>query len=190
MANANIVHSGYGFRCTATDTPLPLTLGLDGSAVLERLRDIPDGWLVEALDQLFVAAPALSGITLPWATWKDEPQAQALFDHACGDYLARETFWQLPLWLKGERPLASGGMQFDESRQLYFPLRPHRPQGEVYRRYDPQIKRTLSFRVADVALDGERFTHWMNNPRVNAFWEMAGPQAEQENYLRRQLDST
>jgi acetyl CoA:N6-hydroxylysine acetyl transferase len=44
--------------------------------------------------------------------------------------------------------------------------------------------------VADVALDGERFTRWMNNPRVNAFWEMAGPQAEQENYLRRQLDST
>jgi acetyl CoA:N6-hydroxylysine acetyl transferase len=30
----------------------------------------------------------------------------------------------------------------------------------------------------------------MNNPRVNAFWEMAGPQAEQESYLRRQLDST
>lgn len=38
MAIANIVHSGYGFRCTATDRALPLTLGLDGSAVLERLR--------------------------------------------------------------------------------------------------------------------------------------------------------
>ncbi len=44
--------------------------------------------------------------------------------------------------------------------------------------------------MADVALDGERVTQWMNNPRVNAFWEMAGPQEEQENYLRRQLDST
>lgn len=190
MAIANIVHSGFGFRCTATDTALPLTLGLDGSAVLERLGAIPAGWLVEALDQLFVAAPTLTGITLPWATWQDEPQAKALFSLVHGDYLARETFWQLPLWLKGERPQTSNGMQFDESRQLYFPQRPRRPQGEVYRRYDPQIKRTLSFRVADVALDGERFTQWMNNPRVNAFWEMAGPQAEQENYLRRQLDST
>lgn len=190
MAIANIVHSGYCFHCTATDRALPLALGLDGSAVLERLKGIPDGWLVEALDQLFVAAPALTGITLPWADWQDEPQAQALFGLAHGDYLARDAFWQLPLWLKGERPQASGGMQFDESRQLYFPQRPRRPQGEVYRRYDPQIKRTLSFRVADVALDGERFTRWMNNPRVNAFWEMAGPQAEQENYLRRQLDST
>ena len=34
MSIANIVHSGYGFRCTATDRALPLTLGLDGSAVL------------------------------------------------------------------------------------------------------------------------------------------------------------
>lgn len=142
MANANIVHSGYGFRCTVTEQNLPLTLGLDGSAVLERLTGLPDGWLVDALDQLFVAAPALTGITLPWAAWQDEPQAQALFSLVHGDYLARENFWQLPLWLKGERPQASGGMQFDESRQLYFPLRPHRPQSEVYRRYDPQIKRT------------------------------------------------
>ena len=44
MANANIVHSGYGFRCTATENTLPLTLGLDGSAVLERVSGIPEGW--------------------------------------------------------------------------------------------------------------------------------------------------
>ncbi len=104
MANANIVHSGYGFRCTVTEQNLPLTLGLDGSAVMERLIGLPDGWLVDALDQLFVAAPALTGITLPWAAWQDEPQAQALFSLVHGDYLAREIFWQLPLWLKGERP--------------------------------------------------------------------------------------
>ena len=48
MAIANIVHSGFGFRCTATDTALPLTLGLDGSAVMERLIGLPDGWLVDA----------------------------------------------------------------------------------------------------------------------------------------------
>ncbi|MGQ8979339.1 acetyltransferase, partial [Enterobacter hormaechei] len=89
MANANIVHSGYGFRCTVTEQNLPLTLGLDGSAVMERLTGLPDGWLVDALDQLFVAAPALTGITLPWAAWQDEPQAQALFSLVHGDYLAR-----------------------------------------------------------------------------------------------------
>ena len=55
MAVANIGHAGYGLRCTATEKNLPLALGLDGSAVLERLNVIPDGWLAEALDQLVVA---------------------------------------------------------------------------------------------------------------------------------------
>ncbi|UAW64557.1 acetyltransferase [Mycoavidus sp. HKI] len=189
MPHASIVHDGYGFRCTQIDTALPLTLGFDGSAVLQRMPSPPEGWLVEALDQLFVAAPQLTGITLPWADWRAEPQAQVLFTLAQSDYLARETFWQMPLWLRGERQSASGKMQYDETRQLYFPVRPARPQGEVYRRYDVQIKRTISFRLVDVEQDAERFTCWMNSPRVNAFWEMAGPQAEQEKYLHRQLNS-
>ncbi len=190
IPEAHIVHDGYGFRCATLNLALPLTLGLDGSAVLHHPGALPEAWLTAALDQLFVAAPALKGITLPWAQWRDEPQAQALFDAVQCDYLARDTFWQLPLWLRGERIAARTGIQFDETRQLAFPARPPRPEGEVYRRYDPQIKRTLSFRVADVALDAERFTRWMNAPRVNAFWEMAGPQAEQEKYLRKQLDAT
>lgn len=71
MAIANIVHSGYGFHCTATDRALPLALGLDGSAVLERLKGIPDGWLVEATgsavcgrpraDRHYVAVGGLAG---------------------------------------------------------------------------------------------------------------------------------
>ncbi|BES86907.1 N(6)-hydroxylysine O-acetyltransferase [Pectobacterium araliae] len=190
MPHASIVHDGYGFGCTQQDIVLPLTLGLDGSAVLDRLENLPSGWLVEALDQLFVAAPQLTGITLPWARWCDEPQAQALFAQVQSDYLSRETFWQLPLWMSGERPASRCDMQFDDTRQLYFPVRPPRPHGEVYRRYDAQLKRVLSFRLVDLHEDVERFTQWMNTPRVNAFWEMAGPREEQENYLRRQLDSS
>jgi acetyl CoA:N6-hydroxylysine acetyl transferase len=190
MPHAKIVHDGYGFRCTERDVALPLTLGLDGSAVLQALDNLPDGWLVDALDQLFVAAPQLTGITLPWAQWHQHGEAQRLFAQVQSDYLARETFWQLPLWLHGERPQPRTELQFDETRQLCFPVRPPRPSGEVYRRYDAQIKRTLSFRVADVERDADVFTRWMNAPRVNAFWEMAGPQAEQENYLRKQLDSS
>jgi acetyl CoA:N6-hydroxylysine acetyl transferase len=189
MPHASIVHDGYGFRCTQIGASLPLALGLDASAVLQRLSPLPDRWLVDALDQLFVAAPQLAGITLPWADWRDEPQAQQLFNLVQSDYLARQAFWQLPLWLRGERPHASGQMQYDETRRLYFPQRPARPQGEVYRRYDPQVKRILSFRLADLTQDAQRFTRWMNTPRVNAFWEMAAPQVEQEEYLQRQLDS-
>ncbi|MDI6457696.1 acetyltransferase, partial [Cronobacter muytjensii] len=98
MPEASIVHDGYGFRCTRLEMALPLALGLDGSAVLNHPGTLPEGWLAAALDQLFVAAPTLTGVTLPWAQWRDEPQAQALFDAVQCDYLARDAFWQLPLW--------------------------------------------------------------------------------------------
>lgn len=190
MPQANIVHGQHGFECALTQQTLPLMLGLDNSASLPLMPDIPDGWLVDAIDQLLIAAPQLNGIHLPWEQWQHHPQAQPLFAAVNGDYFSRQTFWQLPLWHRGEQAVASGKMQFDQARQLYYPVRPVRPIGEVYRRYDPQIKRTLSFRVAGVEQDAERFTRWMNTPRVNAFWEMAGPQAEQEKHLHKQLDSS
>lgn len=190
MPQANIVHGQTGFRCTLSGHALPLMLGLDNSASLPLVANIPDGWLMEAIDQLLVAAPQLSGVHLPWEQWQHEFQAQQLFAEANSDYFSRETFWQLPLWHRAEQTLPLGKMQFDDARQLFYPVRPTRPDGEVYRRYDPQVKRTLSFRVAEVAEDAARFTRWMNSPRVNAFWEMAAPQPELEKYLHKQLDSS
>ncbi|MDR3104961.1 MAG: acetyltransferase [Yokenella regensburgei] len=190
MPHAKIVHDGFGFRCALRDVALPLSLGLDGSAVLPFIDGTEDGWLVDALDQLLVAAPQLSGVTLPWAQWQHHAEATRLFALAQSDYFSRETFWQLPLWLCGERATPRHDLQFDDARQLCFPVRPARPTGEVYRRYDPQINRTLSLRIASLEEDAGRFTRWMNAPRVNVFWEMAGPQVEQENYLRKQLDSS
>lgn len=190
MPQANIIHQGFGFHCSKINADLPLMLGMDGSAVLQHIEGIPSGWLADALDQIFVAAPQIAGITLPWAAWQHEPQAMQLFSLMHSDYLARDAFWQLPLWLRAERQVAGDKTQYDPERQLFYPVRPARPQGEVYRRYDPQIKCELSFRLADVAQDAQRFTAWMNAPRVNAFWEMSGPQTEQEKYLNRQLDSS
>ncbi len=92
------------FAARSWSRALPLALGLDGSAVLDNPAALPEGWLAAALDQLFVAAPALTGVTLPWAArGRDEPQALALFEAVQCDYLARDAFWQLPLWLRGER---------------------------------------------------------------------------------------
>ncbi|WP_426757618.1 GNAT family N-acetyltransferase, partial [Pseudomonas aeruginosa] len=84
---------------------------------------------------------------------------------------------------------ASGEMVFDAEREIYFPQRPPRPQGEVYRRYDPRIRRMLSFRIADPVSDAERFTRWMNDPRVEYFWEQSGSLEVQIAYLERQLTS-
>lgn len=190
MPSAKLMHASGGFRCERLEKDLPLKLGLDGSAVLHYPGALPQGWLVLALDQLLIAAPQLSGIMLPYAEWREEPQAQTLFALACGDYLARETFYQLPLWLVGERTRACGHMHYDAERDIWFPQRPARPNGEVYRRYDPQVKYTLSFRLPKVEHDAGQFTRWMNSPRVDAFWEMNGPLEAQAAYLQRQLTSS
>ncbi|WP_407712534.1 hypothetical protein [Cronobacter sakazakii] len=67
MPEAHIVHDGYGFRCATLNLALPLTLGLDGSAVLHHPGALPEAWLTAALDQLFVAAPAVHRATAPTA---------------------------------------------------------------------------------------------------------------------------
>jgi acetyl CoA:N6-hydroxylysine acetyl transferase len=77
MAIANIVHSGYGFRCTATDRAAA-DVGSRRQRGAGASEGIPDGWLVEALDQLFVAAPALTGITCPGRPGRMNPGAGAV----------------------------------------------------------------------------------------------------------------
>jgi len=187
MSQATIVHSGHGLRCEKLGNTLNLGWGQDNSAVLHLPGQLPEGWLRDALDQMFIAAPQLSAIVLPYVEWREEPQALALFNALKCDIVHREIFWQLPLWLGVPRQTDSREMVFDAEREIYLPLRPPRPNGEVYRRYDPRVRRTLSFRVADPAIDAERFTRWMNDPRVDFFWEQSGPLAVQTAYLKRQL---
>lgn len=187
MPMANIVHSGHGLRCEKLDAQLTLSWGLDNSAVLRCPGTLPEGWLRDALDQIFIAAPHISALILPYADWREEPQALALFAQTHSDIIHRAAFWQLPLWLNTPSKQASGEMIFDAEREIYFPARPARPEGEVYRRYDPRVRKTLSFRVADPALDAERFTRWMNDPRVEYFWEQGGSLELQTAYLERQL---
>ncbi|HEY1846238.1 MAG TPA: N(6)-hydroxylysine O-acetyltransferase [Buttiauxella sp.] len=187
MSQATIVHGGRGLRCEKLDQALSLGWGQDNSAVLHYPGEITAGWLRDALDQMFIAAPELAAIVLPYAQWREEPQALAVFDALKSDVVHREAFWQLPLWLSTPRPNAVDEMVFDAEREIYYPLRPARPEGEVYRRYDPRVRRTLSFRVANPQLDAERFTGWMNDPRVDFFWEQSGPLAVQTAYLERQL---
>jgi len=189
MPSARVVHASRGFRCERLEQNLSVGLGRDGSAVLHSPGELPAGWLIAACDQLLIAAPELSGIMLPYAEWCDQPQAQALFAQLCGDYLAREQFYQLPLWLTSAARPSASEMHYDASHELWLPRRPPRPEGEVYRRFDPLIKHSLSFRLPDVARDAEQFTRWMNAPRVDAFWEMRGPLEQQVAYLQRQLDS-
>lgn len=75
MSKTNIIHSGYGLRCEKLDKPLDLGWSQDNSAVLHYPGPLPTGWLRDALDQIFIAAPQISAVVLPYAEWREEPQA-------------------------------------------------------------------------------------------------------------------
>ena len=65
------------------------------------------------------------------------------------------------------------------------PQRPAKPQGEVYRRFDPQLGAWISLRTLDIDLDLERFSRWQNTPRVIAFWDEGGSLEEHRHYLEK-----
>lgn len=65
------------------------------------------------------------------------------------------------------------------------PQRPAKPQGEVYRRFDPQLGAWISLRTLDIELDLERFNRWQNTPRVLAFWDEGGSLDDHRQYLEK-----
>lgn len=68
------------------------------------------------------------------------------------------------------------------------PQRPAKPQGEVYRRFDPQLGAWISLRTLDIELDLERFNRWQNTPRVLAFWDEGGSLDDHRQYLEKLAD--
>ena len=63
------------------------------------------------------------------------------------------------------------------------PGRPPKPAGMVYARFIPWLAETISFHVADPDDHLELFHRWMNDPRVDAFWNEAGDLEKHKNYL-------
>jgi len=68
------------------------------------------------------------------------------------------------------------------------PQRPAKPQGEVYRRFDPQLGAWISLRTLDIELALERFNRWQNPPRVLAFWDEGGSLDDHRQYLEKLAD--
>ncbi|MHB0772398.1 GNAT family N-acetyltransferase [Bradyrhizobium sp. 5.13L] len=63
------------------------------------------------------------------------------------------------------------------------PRRATKPTGKVYGRYIPWLSEVISFRVADLENDLHLLHRWMNDPRVDAFWNEAGDLDKHRRYL-------
>ena len=160
-------------RMTASELHQKASLGsVRGGVALKRLV------VLQVLDVLFSACPTIRIIEVNDAMLAWLPNG-ILSDHR----LSRSGFYQWPeLWLaKGvEYPMAQ---QQVKSGEVRHPKRPSHPRGELYRRYLPSLKQTLSFRVIDPVQDLQTFHRWMNMPGIAPIWELGKPEAELQKYL-------
>lgn len=76
-------------------------------------------------------------------------------------------------------PVMSGGKR--------HPRRPEKPTGLVYARHIPWLGQTVSFRALRLD-DLPLFHRWMNDPRVDSFWNEAGDTAKHRAYLAGLID--
>jgi acetyl CoA:N6-hydroxylysine acetyl transferase len=95
----------------------------------------------------------------------------------------RTLFWQLPQpWLM--QSLLNGyPQQMVMTDGKRHPLRPIKPRGEVYRRFDARLGMSISLRTVDIDGDLARFNRWQNSPRVASFWQEEGSLEQHREYL-------
>lgn len=137
--------------------------------------------LALCIDWLFAHHPTVSRILL-----------SAPLEGECGakkNAVHREDFYQrADLWYCGSNAGRFPEQWLEPESGPRHPRRPQVPAGEVYRRHFHFLGMDFSLRRLDPMLDLERFTDWMNQPRVAEFWEEQGDRDKQRDYIRGVLE--
>jgi len=190
-----------GSRLIADATESRLSLSLDGQPLIrlrldreangpiqldERFALPPGHALWAACYWLFARDPACQ--QLIWQL--DQPPTEALRSGllintaVAGEYRCERTlFWQLPQPWLGTSLTGSYPQQMVISQGKRHPLRPVKPRGEVYRRFDARLGAWISLRTLEIEEDLSRFNRWQNSPRVASFWQEEGSLEQHREYL-------
>lgn len=93
-----------------------------------------------------------------------------------------EMFMQQPgPWTGGAR--APHPQRYIMTGDRRHPQRPAKPSGVVYARFIPWLAQSIQFRVATLEDHLSLLHRWMNDPRVDAFWNEAGTLEHHRRYL-------
>jgi RimJ/RimL family protein N-acetyltransferase len=190
-----------GSRLVADETESRLCLSLEGQPLIqlrlarkpalhvqveERFDHADNQAVWAACYWLFAGDPACQRLT--WHL--DEAPTEALLGglliptEIVGQYRCERTlFWQLPHPWLGASLVPSYPQQMVVSGGKRHPLRPVKPRGEVYRRFDARLGAWISLRTVDIDLDLARFNRWQNSPRVASFWQEEGSLEQHHEYL-------
>jgi acetyl CoA:N6-hydroxylysine acetyl transferase len=188
-----VVQDGAGDLRVAAGAATVMRLRLDERLDRLKISDTPDDLqlairaISAAAEAMFGWRPSLDRLVLDSAG--GESIARELMDHGLA-VMAGTDLALLPElmmqrrdnWLvNAERPpMPQLHVMTDGKRH---PRRSPKPAGKVYARFIPWLAETISFRVANVDNDLHLLHRWMNDPRVDAFWNEAGDLEKHRRYL-------
>lgn len=122
-------------------------------------------------------------VVLPDSTARELAHAGLLVAQDGGYVSYAEMVWQHAAgWLPHAATTAFPALQVMHDGRRH-PLRGPKPQGVVYTRYIPWLKRTLTLRALQQENDLPLFSRWMNDPVVAQFWGETGDIGQHRNYL-------
>lgn len=157
-------------------SPLTLPDGLDDAAIMT----------MAAIEAVLARQPAMQRLLLDVAT---PPQLlRRLGEDGVVTYqddlplVLPEMFMQQPgPWTGRTRsPFAQRYVMTGDRRH---PQRPPKPSGVVYARFIPWLAQTIRFHAATLEDHLPLLHRWMNDPRVDAFWNEAGSLEHHRQYL-------
>ncbi len=193
-ATMSVVRDDDGLRVIADGAPL-LALRPDGELTRLIVHDGVDDWrrlsrgAAAMAEAVFAWTPSLQRLDL---ALDDNPAAASAL---ANDGLAVVTDGRLALypdmvmqfrenWLTdAARPAFPQSYAMTDGRR--HPRRPPKPVGTVYARFIPWLSDVVSFRVIDIAHDLPLVHRWLNDPRVDSFWNEAGDIDKHRQYLSR-----
>lgn len=146
-----------------------------------------------AAEAILARAPQLDGLLLDRAGWQAAEEhlltrGMAVRNDEATLRIDQEAFWQVPdLWMS-RPPIPAYPQTFTLTEGRRHPRRPAHAPGVLYARHIPWLGCAVSFRPVELDRDLDLFHGWMNDPRVDAFFEEAGSRETHARYLQGRLD--
>lgn len=157
-----------------------LRLNISGSelSIQERSTEKFSELLLIAIEHLF-GQTTLTELTL------NEEVSDYPFNHF-GKTIERSVFFQVPLLWKCKHDQILRPERWTETKGVTHPIRERLPEGIFYKKYVPQIEKTLTLRLLTPS-DLDTFHNWHNQPRVSHFWELNQSKEELAQYIEKSL---
>lgn len=103
------------------------------------------------------------------------------------DSFSRMEFFQIPSLWHHTTEFSVKPEKWIETNGRAHPQRTAPHEGMVYKRYVPQLEKTVTFRRLQVEKDLDTFHEWHNQFRVYHFWELNKPKEELKEYMEKGL---